>query len=112
MSSGSASGNVRESSHPLILHKITQMRKASNTPKYLNQLLKETTTFLCYEATADMPMVACDVATRVGDETGQRIAERVGIIPVLRGGLGMVESMTEMVSACISVHVCVCSVAS
>ena len=65
MSSGSASGNVRESSHPLILHKITQMRKASNTPKYLNQLLKETTTFLCYEATASMATEVCHVKTCV-----------------------------------------------
>ena len=90
--------NVRASSHPLILHKITQMRKTSNTPKYLNQLMKEVSTFLCYEATADMPTEACEVKTRMGNEVGTRLALRVGIIPVLRGGLGMVESMTEMVS--------------
>lgn len=90
--------SVKTSSHPLILHKITQMRKVTNTPKYLNQLMKEVSTFLCYEATADMALEACDVKTREGDEQGQRIAETVGIVPVLRGGLGMVEAMTEMVS--------------
>lgn len=89
---------VHQSSHPLILHKITQMRKASNTPKYICQLIKEVSTFLCYEATADMRLETCGVQTCVADEQGQRIAERVGIVPVLRGGLGMVESMTEMVS--------------
>ena len=47
--SSSSAGVVNESSHPLILHKITQMRKATNTPKYLNQLMKEVSTFLCYE---------------------------------------------------------------
>ena len=91
-------GMVAQSSHPLILHKITQMRKASNSPKYLNQLMKEVSTLLCYEATASMSIEQQPVTTRVGDEMGQRIAERVGIVPVLRGGLGMVESMTEMVS--------------
>jgi len=92
------SPTVVQSSHPLILHKITQMRKASNTPKYLHQLIKEVSTFLCYEATASMRMEAQTVKTKFGDEAGQRIAERVGIVPVLRGGLAMVESMTEMVS--------------
>jgi len=89
---------VHPSSHPLILHKITQMRKATNTPKYLSQLMKEVSTFLCYEATANLRLESCGVKTIVGDETGQRVAERVGIVPVLRGGLGMVEAMTEMVS--------------
>ena len=89
---------VHQSAHPLIKHKITQMRKASNTPKYLGQLIKEVSTFLCYEATADMVLEPCDVKTVVADEKGLRTAERVGIVPVLRGGLGMVESMTEMVS--------------
>lgn len=60
--------------------------------------MKEVSTFLCYEATASLKLEACDVKTCVGDEKGQKIAERVGIVPVLRGGLGMVESMTEMVS--------------
>jgi len=60
--------------------------------------MKEVSTFLCYEATADLMLESCDVKTCVSDEKGQHIAERVGIVPVLRGGLGMVESMTEMVS--------------
>jgi len=89
---------VHPSSHPLILHKITQMRKATNTPKYLGQLMKEVSTFLCYEATANLPLESCEVKTRCGDEQGQRIGERIGVVPVLRGGLGMVEAMTEMVS--------------
>ena len=94
----SSQSSVKPSSHPLILHKITQMRKANNTPKYLNQLMKEVSTFLCYEATASMATEVCHVKTCVGDEVGKRIADRVGIVPVLRGGLGMVEAMTEMVS--------------
>lgn len=90
--------NVVLSSHPLILHKITQMRKAPNRPKYLNQLMKEVSTLLCYEATRDLQLASGPISTCVGTQQGQHIAERVGIVPVLRGGLGMVESMTEMVS--------------
>ena len=90
--------NVVESSHPLILHKITQMRKQEASPKYLKQLIKEVSTFLCYEATASLRTENCEVKTCVGAEQGQRVAERVGVVPVLRGGLGMVEAMTDMVS--------------
>mmetsp|Transcript_6386 Transcript_6386/g.18177 ORF Transcript_6386/g.18177 Transcript_6386/m.18177 type:complete len:238 (+) Transcript_6386:48-761(+) len=89
--------NVLQSSHPLILHKITQMRKAKAGPKYLNQLLREVSTFLCYEATADLEMEPCAVTSRLGEEKGQRLANRVAIVPVMRGGLGMLEAMTEMV---------------
>jgi len=98
MSLQSGVPTVAQSSHPLILHKITQMRKASNRPKYLNQLLKEVSTFLCYEATADLALTPCTVHTSEGEEKGERLNDRVGIVPVLRGGLGMVDAMTEMVS--------------
>ena len=73
--------------------------QATTSKKYLSQLMKEVSTFLCYEATASLKLEQCDVKTCVGDEKGQKIAERVGIVPVLRGGLGMVESVTEMVSS-------------
>lgn len=72
--------------------------QATNRPKYLNQLVKEVSTFLCYEATAKLALAPCDVKTCVGDERGRRVSDRVGIVPVLRGGLGMLEAMTEMVS--------------
>ena len=60
--------------------------------------MKEVSTFLCYEATASLKLESCEVKTRVQSEQGQRVAERIGVVPVLRGGLGMVEAMTEMVS--------------
>jgi len=82
--------------------------QATTSKKYLSQLMKEVSTFLCYEATASLKLEACDVKTCVGDEKGQKIAERVGIVPVLRGGLGMVESMTEMVSNAQVWHLGIC----
>ena len=60
--------------------------------------MKEVSTFLCYEATANLKLKPCEVKTRVAGEAGQCLAERVGVVPVLRGGLGMVDAMTEMVS--------------
>ena len=93
------SGLVYQSKHPLIKHKITQMRKASAGPKYLKQLMHEVSTLLCYEACADLELAPCDVTSKQGAATnGLKVAERVGIVPVLRGGLGMVDAMTEMVS--------------
>ena len=69
--------NIHESGHPLIMHKITQMRKSAARPKYLHTLIKEFSTFLCYEATKDLPLEACDVQTLCGAERGLRLAQRV-----------------------------------
>lgn len=92
-------GLVRHSTHPLIKHKVTQMRKADASAKYLKQLMHEISTLLCFEATADLPLQSFTVRTKDGDEeNGMRVSERVGVVPVLRGGLGMVEAMTEMVA--------------
>ena len=92
-------GAVRHSTHPLIKHKVTQMRKADASAKYLKQLMHEISTLLCFEATADLPLQSFTVRTKDGDEeNGMRVSERVGVVPVLRGGLGMVEAMTEMVA--------------
>ena len=94
-----AGGLVRHSTHPLVKHKISQMRKADAGAKYLKQLMHEISQLLCVEATADLPLESCTVRTKDGDEeNGMRISERVGVVPVLRGGLGMVEAMTEMVA--------------
>uniref|UniRef100_A0A7S0HKD2 uracil phosphoribosyltransferase n=1 Tax=Phaeocystis antarctica TaxID=33657 RepID=A0A7S0HKD2_9EUKA len=96
---GTGSGLVRHSTHPLIKHKVTQMRKADASAKYLKQLMHEISTLLCFEATADLPLQPCAVRTKDGnEEDGTRVSERVGVVPVLRGGLGMVEAMTEMVA--------------
>tara|TARA_B110001452_G_C15135072_1_gene395353 strand:+ start:208 stop:978 length:771 start_codon:yes stop_codon:yes gene_type:complete len=93
------SGLVHQSSHPLVKHKINQMRKASAGPKYLKQLMHEVSTLLCYEAVADLALTPCPVHTKQGDaDDGVKVADRIGVVPVLRGGLGMVEAMSEMVS--------------
>ena len=97
--SGAIGGLVQHSTHPLIKHKVTQMRKADASAKYLKQLMHEISTLLCYEATADLPLQSCTLCTKGGNQdNGMRISERVGVVPVLRGGLGMVEAMTEMVA--------------
>ena len=94
-----AGGLVLHSTHPVLKHKISQMRKADAGAKYLKQLMHEISQLLCVEATADLPLESCTVRTKDGDEeNGMRISERVGVVPVLRGGLGMVEAMTEMVA--------------
>ena len=90
--------SVFPSSHPLILHKISQMRKAATGPKYLQQLLDEVATFLCYEATLDLRLEQTSLQTRLGTQVGPKLKHKIGVVPVLRGGLGMVHAMTNMVS--------------
>ena len=64
----------------------------------MSTLIKEVSTFLCYEATKDLPLEACDVQTLCGAERGLRIAQRVGVVPVLRGGLGQHRRDLELVA--------------
>ena len=90
---------VFQSQHPIVRHKITLMRKSGTSPKYLRQLMHEVSSFLCYEATASLALEATTVETCAGKtEAGERVAGKIGVVPILRGGLGMVDAMLEQVT--------------
>lgn len=87
---------VFESKHPLVKHKLTLMRDANTKPKKFRQLIREITLLLSYEATADLNLVEKTVATPMGTAVGQEVSEQIGLIPILRAGLGMVDGVWEM----------------
>lgn len=121
--------NVHVSDHPLIAHKVTQLRKADLSTREFQQLMKEVSTLvLCalarslnarrararrspqktaracshrYEATHHLKLCPASVDTEEDGlrrtRTGQKLTERLGVVPILRGGLGMAEAATEMV---------------
>jgi uracil phosphoribosyltransferase len=84
------------SKHPLVLHKLTLMRDSSTDPKFFRELLREIAVLLAYEATADLALEETTVLSPMGQAQGHRLKERVGLVPVLRAGMGLVEGIWNM----------------
>ena len=88
--------NLHMSNHPLILHKITLLRDVGTEPKKFRELVRELAILLAYEATSDLKLSPESVITPMGAATGQRLQQKIGLVPILRAGLGMVEGIWEM----------------
>ncbi len=84
------------SQHPLAHHKLTILRNKDTEPKKFRQLVRELAMMLVIEATADLPTTPRFIETPLSPLEGQRLAENIGLIPILRAGLGMVEGALEM----------------
>ena len=90
-------GKTVASTHPLILHKITLMRDKDTDPKKFRELVREISALLAYEATQDLSTQAKEVVSPMGPASGAELKERIGLIPILRAGLGMVEGIWELI---------------
>ncbi|MEP7200454.1 MAG: uracil phosphoribosyltransferase [Chloroflexota bacterium] len=88
--------NLHISHHPLILHKVTLLRDTQTEPKKFRELVRELAILLAYEATRDLTLSAQAVTTPMGAATGHRLEQKIGLVPILRAGLGMVEGIWEM----------------
>ena len=89
--------SVRQSDHPLIRHKLTLLRDTSTKSKAFRELVREISVLLAYEATTDLELESVPVTTPLAPAAGNRLKEKIGLIPILRAGLGMVEGILEMV---------------
>ncbi len=87
---------VHLSNHPLILHKLSILRDKATETKKFREVVKELATLLLIEATVDLPVVPLDVQTPMGTAHCNKLGIRIGLIPILRAGLGMVEGAIEM----------------
>ena len=88
--------NVFISNHALILHKLTKLRDVDTGPKKFRELIRELSILLAYEATQDLALAPKQATTPMGLADGYSLAQKVGLVPVLRAGLGMVEGIWEM----------------
>lgn len=79
------------SQHPLVRHKLTVLRDASTDYRSFRELMRELALLLIYEATLDLKLAPRDVNTPMGVAHGFKNEESIGLVPVLRAGLGMVE---------------------
>ncbi|HNY99923.1 MAG TPA: uracil phosphoribosyltransferase [Anaerolineaceae bacterium] len=88
--------NLFISSHPLVLHKLTKLRSNKTEPKKFRELVREISGLLAYEATADLAIRPCSVQTPLTQTDGFDLQEKIGLVPILRAGLGMVEGVWEL----------------
>ncbi len=84
--------------HPLIQHKVTMMRDKNTNTKDFKQLLDEISLLLAYEATKDLPLMDVEVETPICKTKSKMLSGRsVGVVPILRAGLGMVNGITTLI---------------
>ncbi|GJQ51602.1 MAG: uracil phosphoribosyltransferase [Anaerolineaceae bacterium] len=88
--------NVYASKHPLVAHKLSRLRDKHTEPKKFREFVREITALLAYEATADLAVVPRELETPLETMVGSELKEKIGLVPILRAGLGMVEGMWEL----------------
>ena len=86
--------------HPLIQHKITHIRDVETGTKKFRELVDEVSMLMAFEITRDLPLEKVTIKTPVTETESNVIAgKKIGLIPILRAGLGMVDGMLELLPA-------------
>ena len=89
--------NVFVFDHPLIQHKVSLLRDKNTNTKEFRELVSEISMLMAYEVTRDMPLKEVDIETPVGIARTKVISgKKLGIVPILRAGLGMVDGMLNL----------------
>jgi uracil phosphoribosyltransferase len=88
--------NIHISNHPLVKHKLTRLRDVQTEPKKFRELVREIASLICYEATADLATTPRRVQTPLAEADGFEMQDKIGLVPILRAGLGMVEGVWEL----------------
>lgn len=92
--------------HPLIQHKLTLMRDKNTGSKDFRELLTEITMLMGYEITRELPLEEIEIETPVVKTKAKVIAgKKLGIVPILRAGLGMVDGLVNLIPAAKVGHV-------
>ncbi len=87
---------VHISRHPVVAHKLTALRDRTTPPPEFYRLVRELGALLAYEATADLQVVEVPIETPLEPMQGKRLAVGVGIVPILRAGLGLAEGFRQV----------------
>lgn len=88
--------NVFPSQHPLVHHKLTRLRDKNTEPKKFRELIREIAALLAYEATIDLATHPKTITTPLASTIGSELQEKIGLVPILRAGLGMVEGVWDL----------------
>ena len=88
--------HVHRSSHPLVLERLSELRDQRTPPPRFRALVRELSWLLLYEALADARTTEAAVETPMAPTTGHILADRVGLVPILRAGIGMADAVLEL----------------
>ena len=92
--------------HPLIQHKLTLMRSKETGTKDFRDLLGEIAMLMCYEVTRELPLEEIEIETPICKCKSKVISgKKLGVVPILRAGLGMVDGFMKLVPACKVGHI-------
>ncbi len=83
--------------HPLIQNKISRLRNVETGNKEFREIVEEVATLICYEATRDIPVVETTIETPICTTKGMVLEKKIGIVPILRAGIGMVNGMLNLI---------------
>ncbi|HOC08849.1 MAG TPA: uracil phosphoribosyltransferase [Bacillota bacterium] len=84
--------------HPLIQHKLSMIRDVSTGPKEFRELVEELSMLMAYEVTRDIPVEEVEIQTPLCKTKGKSVSgKKLGIVPILRAGLGMVNGMLKLI---------------
>lgn len=98
--------NVHVIDHPLIQHKLTIMRMKETGTKDFRELLEEISMLMAYEITRDFPLRDVEIETPICKCKEKMLAgKKVGVVPILRAGLGMLNGVVNMIPAARVGHV-------
>ncbi|MFR1323497.1 MAG: uracil phosphoribosyltransferase [Ezakiella massiliensis] len=93
-------GRVIECNHPLVQHKLAILRNVNTGAKDFRELVTEITMLMGYEVTRDLPLEKRTIKTPMGDaEVNMISGKKIGIVPILRAGLGMVDGFLNLIPA-------------
>src|SRR5262245_18510951 len=95
--SASRMGGVTEVRHPLGRHHLTRLRDERTEPSEFRLLVRRLSTLLAYEATKDLVDEPYEVRTPTCPTVGRKLRERIGLVPILRAGLGMVDPVLDLI---------------
>ncbi|HYP41669.1 MAG TPA: uracil phosphoribosyltransferase [Chloroflexia bacterium] len=88
---------IQVSNHPLIQHKLALMRSVTTEPKKFREVVREITSLLLYEATQDLDTIDIEIETPLAKMPARKLSERIGFVPILRAGVGMVDAALDMI---------------
>lgn len=83
--------------HPLIRHKLARLRDKDTPPPEFRALVRQLATLVGIEATRDLPTLPARVVTPLVETNAERLAGGVGLVPILRAGLGMAEGLLDLI---------------
>jgi uracil phosphoribosyltransferase len=85
------------SSHPIVHQKLADLRDERTPPSTFRDLVRTMAILLAQEATADLSTIVGEVKTPLGRAATRKLADIVGIVPILRAGLGMAEGLVQLI---------------